>query len=266
LKKVDDRMLQLENRKILITGATRGLGADLALLLAAQGADIAILGRDAAAGEALAGQIRALGRQAIVLAADVADEPAMLAAGAEAIARFGRIDRLLCVAGLSSPRKPVCETSAAEFHGYFDVNVLGAVLAMRAVLPSMVQHADGRIVLIGGTYGYKGVANSSLYVATKWALRGLAKSVALEVGKHAITVNIVAPGGVDGPRLRDEFAASARREGIAPEAVHRRFTERSALGSLVNSQDIGRTVIHLFGEGGRMITGQDIVIDAGTVV
>lgn len=259
-------MQLLENRKVLITGATRGLGAELALILAAQGADIAILGRDAEAGETVVDEIRALGRQAIVLSADVADEAAMLAAGREVEARLGRIDRLLCVAGLSSPRKPVCETSAAEFQAYFDVNVLGAVLAMRAVLPSMIAAADGRIALIGGTYGHKGVANSSLYVATKWALRGLAKSVALEVGKHSITVNVIAPGGVDGPRLRDEFAASAAREGIPEAAVYQRFTGRTALGSLVNGEDIGRTVVHLFSDGGRMITGQDIVIDAGTIV
>jgi NAD(P)-dependent dehydrogenase (short-subunit alcohol dehydrogenase family) len=259
-------MQQLENRKILITGATRGLGAELAVLLAGQGADIAIVGRDAMAGEDVARQIRALGRQAIVIAADVADEPAMLAAGEQAVACFGHVDRLLCVAGLSSPRKPLTETSTAEFHAYFDVNVLGAALAMRAVLPSMIERSDGRIVLIGGTYGYKGVANSSLYVATKWALRGLARSVALEVGKHGITVNVVAPGGVDGPRLRDEFAASARREGIAPEAVYQRFTGRTALGSLVDSQDIAQSVIHLFSDGGRRITGQDILIDAGTIV
>jgi NAD(P)-dependent dehydrogenase (short-subunit alcohol dehydrogenase family) len=256
----------LADKVILVTGSTKGLGADLAIMFAKYGANLVIVGRDKQAGEAVAASIRALGREAIAIAADVSDEAAMSAAAQQALAHFGRIDRLLCVAGVSSPRRPIWEADTADFHAYFNVNVLGVMLAMRAVLPSMIEQKDGRVVLIGGTYGHKGVAKSSLYAATKWALRGMAKSVALEVGAHNITVNVVAPGGIDGQRLRDEFAASAKREGIQPEDVLKRFTARSALGRLIDSEDVGHAVIHLFSESGRMITGQDIVIDAGTVV
>jgi len=249
-----------------ITGATRGLGAELALALAAAGADIAIVGRDLDSGRDVAARVAALGRNALMLVADVTDQEALQEAAASTLARFGRIDILLCVAGVGSPRQPVWESSAADFHACFDVNVLGVMLAMRAALPAMIERRSGRVVVIGGTYGHKGVANAAIYAASKWALRGLVKSTALEAGAHGITANLIAPGGVEGPRLERMFRQSAEREGVPYEQVLGRFNARTALGRLVNGADIAHALLHLVSEGGRMITGQDIVVDAGGVV
>lgn len=256
----------LEGQVALITGSTRGLGRELAAGLARAGADIVVTGRDAANGKETARAVSEIGRRALVLAGDVTDETAMDAIAADAMAHFGRIDILVCTAGISGPGVPVWESRADDLHRCFDVNVLGAMLAMRAVLPHMIARKSGRIITIGGTFGHKGVANAAIYAASKWALRGLSKSVALEAAPHGITCNVVAPGGVEGERLLRQFRKSAEARGETLEAALSRFTSGTALGRLVSGDDITAAIIHLASEAGRQITGQDIVIDSGTIV
>jgi len=258
--------LQLQDKIALVTGSTRGLGRELAVGLAQAGAHIVVVGRDAQTGEATAQAVRAAGREAIVLAGDVTDEAAMEGVAADAIAHFGRIDTLVCTAGISGPGVPVWESTAADFRSCFDVNVLGVMLAMRAVLPHMIAAQQGRVIVIGGTYGHKGVANAAIYAASKWALRGLVKSTALEAAPFGVTCNMVAPGGVEGERLRGQFQKIADKRGETLEAALARFNSTTALGRLVTGDDIAAAIIHLASDGGRQITGQDIVIDSGTIV
>jgi NAD(P)-dependent dehydrogenase (short-subunit alcohol dehydrogenase family) len=256
----------LDGKTALVTGATRGLGRELAVALAREGADVAILGREAANGETTAEAVRAVGRKALVLAADVTDAGQMDAAAARAIQAFGKIDVLVCTAGVGLPRQPVWQTGAEDFHTCFDVNVLGVMLSLRAVMPGMIERKAGRVIVIGGTYGHKGAAGFAVYAASKWALRGLVKSAALEAGPYGVTVNIVAPGGVEGDRLRAQFRKSAQAAGEREEDVLARFVSGTALGRLVSGDDVAAAMIHLASDAGRMITGQDIVVDAGTIV
>jgi NAD(P)-dependent dehydrogenase (short-subunit alcohol dehydrogenase family) len=256
----------LNDKVALVTGSTRGLGREIALGLARAGANIIIVGRDADTGAETARAVHDAGRQAIVLAGDVSDEAAMEAVAARAIERFGRIDILVCTAGISGPREPVWKSGKDDFHACFDVNVVGVMLAMRAVLPHMIAARSGRVIAIGGTYGHKGVANSAIYAASKWALRGLVKSAALEAAPYGITCNVVAPGGVDGQRLRATFQQSAEARGETLEDVLARFNAGTALGRLVEGEDITAAIVHLASDAGRQITGQDIIIDAGGIV
>jgi 3-oxoacyl-[acyl-carrier protein] reductase len=256
----------LAGKVALVTGSTRGLGRELAVALARAGSDIAVVGRDADTGAQTAQAVREAGRQAIVLAGDVTDEAAMAGVAAGAIERFGRIDVLVCTAGISGPGVPVWESGKADFYACFDVNVVGVMLAMRAVLPHMIAAGSGRVIAIGGTYGHKGVAGAAIYAASKWALRGLVKSAALEAAPHGITCNVVAPGGVDGERLRSQFRKGAEARGETLEAALARFNAKTALGRLVTGEDIAAAVVHLASDAGRQITGQDIVIDAGGIV
>jgi NAD(P)-dependent dehydrogenase (short-subunit alcohol dehydrogenase family) len=259
-------MSELTGQVALVTGSTRGLGRELAVALAKAGMDVVIVGRDADTGAATAEAVRAAGREAIVLAADVTDQAAMESVAAGAIARFRRIDLLVCTAGISGPGTPVWENTRADFHACFDVNVVGVMLALGAVLPHMIAAKRGRVVAIGGTYGHKGVANAAIYAASKWALRGLIKSAALEAAPHGITCNVVAPGGVAGERLRSQFQKVAERRGESVDEAIARFAASTALGRLVTGEDIAAAVIHLASEAGRQITGQDIIIDSGTIV
>jgi NAD(P)-dependent dehydrogenase (short-subunit alcohol dehydrogenase family) len=258
--------VDLSGKSALVTGATRGLGRALALALAEAGADVAVVGRDPANAAAAAAEIEALGRRGLGLPADVMDDAAMAAAAEQAIAAFGKLDILVCTAGVGVPRRPVWEATPEDFHHCFDVNVLGTLCALRAVMPHMTERRSGRVVAIGGTYGHKGVAGFGVYAASKWALRGLIRSAALDAGPYGVTVNIVAPGGVDGDRIRAQFARSAAERGETPEAVLQRFVSGSALGRLVETSDIAAAMLHLLSEGGANITGQDIIVDAGVIV
>jgi NAD(P)-dependent dehydrogenase (short-subunit alcohol dehydrogenase family) len=256
----------LEGKIALVTGATRGVGRELAFALAGAGADIAVLGRNFAEAEMTTSALAGFGRRAYAVSADVRDQDRMEGVAQEVARMLGPIDILICAAGISSQKHPIWLSDTAEFHTCFDTNVLGALLAMRAVLPQMIDRRTGRIVAIGGSYGHKGVAGFGVYSASKWALRGLVKAAALDAAPFGVTVNTIAPGGIDGENLRERFRKSAASSGETEEAVLRRFTASSALGRLVEPADIAAAMLHLVGETGRMITGQDIIVDAGTFI
>lgn len=256
----------LNGKVVVVTGATRGVGEQLAYALAGEGAHVAVLGRNAAAGEQVVSRIRAMGGTAGLYIADVVSRQQLEYAVDAVLAQSGRVDVLLCAAGIATGRAPVWETSEQDLRTCLEVNVLGTMLAMQAVMPSMIGRRSGRMIAIGGTYGHKGVAGFAAYAASKWALRGLIKSAALDAGAYGIGINLVSPGGVEGARLATLFERSARNEGLSYEAVLDRFTSRTALRRLVSADDIARAVLYLASDASRMITGQDIVVDAGMLI
>ncbi|MBC2665191.1 SDR family oxidoreductase [Novosphingobium flavum] len=259
----DDHNGSISGMTIAITGGTRGLGLALAHGLVAAGARVALIGRDAAGGQAAAA---AVGGNARAYAADVTDMAALTAAFATIAADMGVPGALVCAAGVSSGKAPIWENGEAAYRHCFDINVLGVINALGAALPGMVARGSGQVVVIGGTYGHKGVAGQGIYAASKWAVRGLVRSAALDAAPHGIRVNMVSPGGIDGERLRRLFRESAARSGEEPDAPYNRFVASTALGRLVSEEDVARAVLHLLGPGGRMMTGQDIVVDSGTII
>lgn len=258
--------MSLAGKVALVTGGTRGLGLGLARALGRSGAGVALVGRDGATGAAAVAALADEGIAAHAFVADVSDDAAMRDAAAAAQERLGAIDVLVCAAGVGAPRRPVWEATPQDYRGCFDINVLGVVNAMAAVLPAMIARGEGRVVAIGGTYGHKGVAGFSLYAASKWALRGLVKSAALDAAPHGVRVNMISPGGVEGERIHRLFRGSALRNGEPEGAPLERFLAGTALGRLVTEDDIAGALFHLVGPAGRMITGQDIVVDSGTVI
>ncbi|GHC89411.1 SDR family NAD(P)-dependent oxidoreductase [Novosphingobium pokkalii] len=253
----------LAGQIIALTGGTRGLGLALAHALVAQGARVALIGRDAATGAAAQASV---GTAARAYAADVTDAAALADVFAAIAQDLGPVDALVCAAGVSSGKAPIWENGEAAYRHCFDINVLGVINALGAAMPAMVARGSGQVVVIGGTYGHKGVAGQGIYAASKWAVRGLVRSAALDGAPHGVRVNMVSPGGIDGERLRRLFRQSAERNGEAPDAPYNRFVQSTALGRLVGEDDIARAVLHLLGPGGRMMTGQDIVVDAGTIL
>ncbi|MPS68089.1 MULTISPECIES: SDR family NAD(P)-dependent oxidoreductase [Novosphingobium] len=258
--------MSLEGKVAMVTGGTRGLGLGLARALGRAGAGVAIVGRDAATGERAAASLVAEGLNVIACAADVSDDASMREAAARTERTLGAPGILVCAAGVGAPRRPVWEASPQDYRGCFDINVLGVVNAMAAVMPGMTARGEGRVVAVGGTYGHKGVAGFSLYSASKWALRGLVKSAALDAAPHGVRVNMISPGGVEGERIHRLFRETAQRNGEPEDAPLKRFLSGTALGRLVTEDDIAAALFHLVGPAGRMITGQDIVVDSGTVI
>jgi 3-oxoacyl-[acyl-carrier protein] reductase len=257
--------LQLNGRVAMITGPAKGMGAAITKAFAAEGAKLALIGRDVAAVEPVAQEARALGTEAIVVPCDLTDAKQCAQAAAAASAAYGRIDILVNVAGGSGPvGKTGVETTPDEFDDIVTLNMNGCFHTMRAALPAMMTQRYGKIVNVGGTFGMRGRAGRMAYSASKWGLRGITKSFALEVGSYNINVNCVAPGMVDGPRFRDKVCADmAKRLGITVEQAVEHHAAEYALKRVTSDADVANACLFLASDASRQITGIDLPVDGG---
>jgi 3-oxoacyl-[acyl-carrier protein] reductase len=260
--------MDLRGRKAIVTGPAKGMGRAITLALAAAGADLALLGRDTAAIEKVAGEARALGRSVLVARCDVTDQAAVDAAVADSLAVFGgRIDILVNVAGgTGTLGKPFWENTAEEFDQIMRLNVTGCFLTMRAVMPAMVAQRYGKVVNVGGTFGLRGRAGRAAYSASKWGLRGLTKSAALEAGPYHVNINCVCPGMVEGDRFDRVSSDMGARLGISPEEARARMESEYALRRISTAEDVAGAVLFLASDAARQITGQDLAVDGGWVI
>jgi 3-oxoacyl-[acyl-carrier protein] reductase len=257
--------LQLKDKVTVITGPAKGMGRVISLAFAREGAKLVLAGRDTAAIEPVAEEARALGVPAIVVACDMTDPAQAEALAAHAIEAFGRIDILVNVAGGSGPiGKTGWETTNEEFTQIIELNMTGCFNTMHAVLPSMVAQRYGKVVNVGGTFGLRGRAGRMAYSASKWGLRGITKSFALEAGPHNINVNNVAPGMVDGPRFREKVCANmAEKLGITLEEAMTRHAEDYAMRRVSTDEDIASACLFMASDVSRQITGVDLPVDGG---
>ncbi len=258
--------LNLKGRVAVITGPAKGMGAAVSKAFAREGCRLALLGRDVAAIEPVADDVRKEGGEAIVIACDVTDAGSCEGAVTQTSARYGEaIDILVNVAGGSGPiGKTGVETTPEEFDAIVALNMGGCFNTMRAVLPGMIARRYGKIVNVGGTFGLRGRAGRMAYSASKWGLRGITKSFALEVGAYNINVNCVAPGMVDGPRFRDKVCADmARRLGISLEEAMQRHAADYALKRVSSDADVANACLFLASDVSRQITGVDLPVDGG---
>jgi 3-oxoacyl-[acyl-carrier protein] reductase len=258
--------LNLAGRVVIITGPAKGMGTAITKAFAAEGARLALIGRDVAAIAPVADAARAAGGEAIVVACDITDAAQCDKAAEVAKAAYGgRIDILVNVAGGSGPiGKTGAETTPQEFDEIVTLNMNGCFHTMRSVLPIMMAQRYGKIVNVGGTFGLRGRAGRMAYSASKWGLRGITKSFALEVGQYNINVNCVAPGMVDGPRFREKVCADmAKRLGISIEEAARRHAADYALKRVSTDTDVANACLFLASDASRQITGVDLPVDGG---
>jgi NAD(P)-dependent dehydrogenase (short-subunit alcohol dehydrogenase family) len=258
--------LKLNGRVAMITGPAKGMGAAITQAFAAEGAYLALVGRDKAAIEPVATSVKAAGGAAIVVPCDLTVPQQCADAAEKAKAAYGgRIDILVNVAGGSGPvGKSGVETTPEEFDDIVKLNMNGAFHIMRGVLPTMIDQRYGKIVNVGGTFGMRGRAGRMAYSASKWGLRGITKSFALEVGQYNINVNCVAPGMVDGPRFRDKVCADmAKRLNISIEEAAARHAADYALKRVTIDGDVANACLFLASDVSRQITGVDLPVDGG---
>ncbi|MFO0197556.1 MAG: SDR family NAD(P)-dependent oxidoreductase, partial [Alphaproteobacteria bacterium] len=177
----------------------------------------------------------------------------------------GRIDILVNVAGGSGPiGKTGWETTEEEFDEIVHLNMRGCFNTMRACLPTMIAQQGGKIVNVGGTFGMRGRAGRMAYSASKWGLRGITKSFALEAGPYNINVNCVAPGMVDGPRFRTKVVPEmAKRLGISEAAAVEKHAADYALRRVSTDEDVAHACLFLASDISRQITGVDLPVDGG---
>jgi len=257
--------LKLKDKVTVITGPAKGMGRAVTLAFAQEGARLVLAGRDVAAIEPVAAEARALGVAAIVVPCDLTDSAQTQALARAALAEFGRIDVLVNVAGGSGPiGKTGWETTPEEFDEIVDLNMKGCFNTMRAVLPAMVDQVGGKVVNVGGTFGMRGRAGRMAYSASKWGLRGITKSFALEAGPYNVNVNCVAPGMVDGPRFREKVCANmAEKLGITLEEAMQRHAADYALRRVTLDDDVANACLFLASDVSRQITGADLAVDGG---
>lgn len=257
--------LGLKGRVAVITGPAKGMGAAVSKAFAQEGCKLVLIGRDTNAIEPVADEIKASGGEAIVVPCDVTSTTACDAAAKAAAEAFGRIDVLVNVAGGSGPiGKTGAQTTHDEFDEIVTLNMNGCFNTMHAVLPAMIAQRYGKIVNVGGTFGMRGRAGRMAYSASKWGLRGITKSFALEVGQHNINVNYVAPGMVDGPRFRDKVCADmANKLNITLDEAMQRHADDYALKRVTVDADVANACLFFASDVSRQITGADLPVDGG---
>ena len=257
--------MKIENRKAIVTGAAKGMGAAITTTLAREGADLILTARDTAALDEVAREVRALGREAHVVACDVTNEDQVKAMVEKAKEAFdGRIDILVNVAGVTGPiETPVQDITVEDFSYVITSNIIGTFLPIKYVMPVMISRKAGKIVNIGGTSGVRGYKFRTAYSSSKWAVRGLTRTVALEAGPHGINVNVVVPGIVETPRMKKLCEEKARVRGWTNEEVYAEYVEEMALKSVTTPQDVADAVLFLASDDSRNITGQKITVDGG---
>src|SRR5207249_7580354 len=223
--KVTGMSRRLEDRIALVTGAAKGMGHDICVALAREGAHLALAAREVAPLAALAKDIEKLDRRALVQPTDVTDEGQVQQLVAATLSAFGgRIDILVNGAGVTGPvETPVWQIKAEDFDHVLAVNVRGTFLPIKHVLPTMLAQRYGKIVNISGTSGLRGYKNRAAYSSSKWALRGLTRTVALEAGPHNVNVNALHPGIVAGDRMDRLCRDKAEKRGWTPEQVHQEY-------------------------------------------
>jgi len=257
----------LAGKVALVTGAAKGLGAAITDALARDGAHLGLLARDLEALEAHAATLdqRHPHRESLVVPCDVSDEEEVDAAVGSVVARFGGLDIVVNTAGVIGPiETPAQDVKLEEFRHVIDVNLIGTFLVCKAAIPHLIERGEGgRIVNVSGTSGVRGYRNRVAYSSSKWAVRGLTRTLALELGRYGITVNDVCPNVTHGGRMDTIVAEKARRLGKTSEEVYADFASQTALGRFIEDVDVAAAVSFLVSEGARNVTGHDILVDAG---
>jgi NAD(P)-dependent dehydrogenase (short-subunit alcohol dehydrogenase family) len=256
----------LLGRVAIVTGAAKGLGAAISELLAEQGAHLTLVGRDQEALRDHAAKVDTAhgDRESLAVPCDVMDEQAVFAMVDATVTRFGRVDILVNTAGGTGPiETPAVDYPLEAFREILELNVLGTFLPCKAAIPHLIRQGSGRIVNIAGTSGIRGYKHRVGYSSSKWAVRGLTKTLALELGPHNVTVNAVVPNVTNGDRMERIVREKARKTGRTPEEVYADFASQTALGRFIDEADIAAAVAFLVSDGARNITGQDIIVDAG---
>ena len=251
---MDFPRFDLDGQTALVTGASRGLGRAISLALAHAGADVALGVREPASAADLVAQIQQMGRRAVAVRMDVRDLDQIRIAVDEVVDVFGRLDILVNNAGLG-PANPAEDVNEADFDLTIDVNVKGVFFASQAAGRVMIRQGHGRIVSLSSQAGIVALPTESVYCMSKAAVSNMTRCLAVEWGKHGITVNAVAP----------TFIRTAGTEpDLADPVFHADVVERIAgLHRIGEPMDVAGSVVFLASPAASLVTGVTLLVDGG---
>ena len=250
-------MGRFDAKTVLISGGASGQGASHLRAYIAEGANVVIGDINDNAGEALASE---LGDRALYVHLDVTDEDDWAAAVATTEERFGPLDVLVNNTGIPSPAVLIEDGELATWQHILDVNLTGQYLGIRAAVPSLRRNGGGAIVNIASTAADVGIPNRAPYVASKWGVRGLSQTAAMELARYGIRVNTVHPGVVRTPFITEPAAPNE------PPVGDTFSTEPLAVKRLAEPHEISTLVLYLSSSDAAFVTGSDVVIDGGLLI
>ena len=239
---------RLTGKVAIITGGARGQGEAEARLFASHGAQVVVTDVLAEQGQAVA---ESLGDQAIFVQHDVSSEEGWANVIEQTLHRFGRVDVLINNAAISKPLK-LEDTTTATYRQIIDINQVGVFLGMRAVLQPMKQAGGGVIINVASVAGLQGTSTLFAYTASKWAVRGMSKSAALELARYNIRVNVINPGVIDTPINHDN-----------PDKMNQVLVQTTPLRRMGDPIEIAEAALFIASDAARFATGADFTIDGG---
>jgi NAD(P)-dependent dehydrogenase (short-subunit alcohol dehydrogenase family) len=252
----------LRNEHVVITGASRGIGAEIARALATRHARLTLLGRNVQAMGDLAAELET---ESCVAFADVTDVASVQKAFASAKQAFGPVTILVNNAG-QARSAPLHVGDDSLWNEMLAVNLGGVYQCIRCALPDMLQAGRGRIVNIASTAGLTGYPYVTAYCAAKHGVIGLTRALAIELARKNITVNAVCPGYTDTDLSRDAIAAIQKKTGRSEADVRAVFTAHNPQGRMVSSEEVAQTVLWLCTNDVGSITGQSIAVAGGELM
>lgn len=242
--------------RVLITAGASGIGRAMGEGFAAAGYEVWVTDVNEAG-------LAELPSNWITHRANAASEDDMRAVFA-AIATAGGLDVLCANAGVAGPTAKVEDVELADWQACVSVNLEGAFLAAKYAAPIMKAAKAGSIIVTSSTAGQYGYPNRAPYSAAKWAVIGLTKTLAMELGPHGIRANVICPGAVEGPRIEGVLEREAAAKGMTRDEVYEGYASGTSMGRFVEASDIANMAVFLASDGARLVSGQVIAVDGHT--
>lgn len=243
--------------RVLVTAGASGIGRAMGEAFEASGYEVWITDVDKAALQAIPSRWHAC-------CADAVSESDM-AAVYDKIAKAGGVDVLCANAGIAGPTAPVEDVALQEWRRCVSVNLEGAFLAAKYAAPLMKSAGSGSIVVTSSTAGQHGYPNRAPYAAAKWAVIGLTKTLAMELGPFGVRANAICPGSVEGPRMEGVLEREASAKGMTRDQVYQGYASGTSMGRFIAASDIANMAVFLGSDAARLVSGQVIAVDGHTV-